>query len=210
MGRREAQKKERREIMLAAAHGLFERQGYARTTFDEIAAASGMGVATVYKYFASKQGLVAALLELDLQRMLDRAQEVIAHPPADPGRSMVKLLGAYADLGGHNWSSREILRLTVFPGLSNEGELTEFVRRADTETRRQISTLLRHQQAAGRLHARLPVADATAVIFALLNQHFGEFLFDPAASFPRMFAKLSRRVQLVFADWRTPNKGKAS
>jgi AcrR family transcriptional regulator len=210
MGRREAQKQQRREVMLAAARGLFERQGYARTTFDEIAAASGMGVATVYKYFTSKHGLVAALLEPDLQRMLNRAQAVISRPPADPGRSMVKLLRAYADLGGHNWSSREILRLTVFPGLSNEGELTGFVRRADTETRRQIAALLRHQQAAGRLHARLPVADATAVIFALLNQHFGEFLFDPAASFPRMFAKLSRRVQLVFADWGAPNKGMTS
>jgi len=210
MGRREAQKQKRRAAMLAASRRLFERQGYAGTTFDEIAAAAGVGVATVYKYFASKQGIVAALLEPDLQRILDRAQRVIERPPADPGKSMVKLLATFADLGGHNWAGRELLRLTVFPGLINEGELTDFVRRAEAETRRQIAALLRHHQSVGRLHARLPVADATAIIFALLNQHFGEFLFDGKASFSRMFVKLSRRVQWVFADWGAAHKGISS
>jgi AcrR family transcriptional regulator len=210
MGRREAQKIERRQAMLVAARRLFEKQGYAGTTFDEIAAAAGVGVATVYKYFTSKQGIVTELLEPDLQRILGKARRVIERPPVDPGKSMVKLLSAYSDLGGDNWASRELLRLTVFPGLDNEGDLTAFVRRADFETQRQISALLRHHQSVGRLDPRLPVADATAVIFALLNQHFGEFLFDPASSFPHMFANLSRRVQLVFADWGAPHKGRSS
>jgi AcrR family transcriptional regulator len=201
MGRRELQKQKRRRAMLQAAGRLFEKQGYERTTFEEIATAAAVGVATVYKYFNSKQGLVVALLEPDLQRILSSAQKVIDRLPENPAKSMVALLSCYGDLGGHNWASRELLQLTVFPGLGNEGLLTDFVRKAESETMRQMADLLQRQKAAGRVSADLPVADATAVIFALLNQHFGSYLFDPAMSFERMFRQLSRRVQLVFTNW---------
>ena len=107
--------------MLTAAARLFERQGYSATTFDEIAVEAGVGVATVYKYFKSKQGLVIAILEPDLRTMLARAQRVVERPHADPAKSMVALLSAYRNLGGRNWASRELLRLTVYPGIGNEG-----------------------------------------------------------------------------------------
>jgi len=210
MGRREIQKQHRRAVMLDAARRLFERHGYARTTFDEIAAAAGVGVATVYKYFSSKEGIVVALLHPDLERIQAAAQVVIERLPSDPAKAMVRLLAAYAPLGGGNWASRELLRLTVFPGLDNDGLITEFVREADARTQAQIAELLRRQQAAGRLSPRLPVADATAVIFALLNQHFGYFLFGERTSYRSMFARLSRRVQLVFADWGMNDMGKST
>ncbi|MBS0613158.1 MAG: TetR/AcrR family transcriptional regulator [Proteobacteria bacterium] len=194
--------------MLDAAGRLFERHGYARTTFDEIAAAAGVGVATVYKYFSSKEGIVVALLRPDLERIQAAAQVVIERPPPNPARAMVKLLAAYAPLGGGNWSSRELLRLTVFPGLDNDGLMTEFVRECDARTQAQIAALLRRQQAAGRLNPQLPIADATAVIFALLNQHFGYFLFGERTSYRSMFAQLSRRVRLVFTDWGMSDTGK--
>lgn len=200
-GRREYQKRQRRSEMLRAAGKLFEKQGYDRTTFEEIAAEAGVGVATVYKYFNSKQGVVVALLEPDLDRILSSAQKVIDRLPADPAKSMVSLLACYGDLGGENWASRELLQLTVFPGLGNEGLLTEFVRKAESETKRQMADLLQRQKAAGRVRSTLPVADATAVIFALLNQNFGSYLFDPSMSYARMFRQLSRRVQLVFTNW---------
>ena len=201
MGRRELQKQKRRAAMLAAAHRLFERQGYARTTFDEIAAAAVMGVATVYKYFSSKEGIVVELLEPDLDRIVAAAQKVIDRLPPDPAKAMIQLMAAYADVGGRNWASRELLRLTVFPGLQNDGLITQFVHKADALTQGLISELLRRQQVAGRLSEKLPIDDATAIIFALLNQHFGMFLFEPGSSYRRTFAQLSRRIRLVFADW---------
>ncbi len=201
-GRRAAQKEQRRLAMLAGAARLFERQGYAATTFDQIASAAGVGVATVYKYFTSKQGIVIALLEPDLRSMLARAQRVVEHPHSDPVKSMVALLSAYRNLGGRDWASRELLRLTVYPGIGNEGRLTELVREAESKTQAQIRTLLKAQCAAGRLRRRLPLTDATAVIFALLNQHFALFLSEPGLRLSQIFRRLTRCVRLVFVDWR--------
>ena len=201
-GRRASQKAKRRTAMLAGAARLFEKQGYAATTFDEIACEAGVGVATVYKYFNSKQGIVIALLEPDLADMLARAQRVLERPHSDPARSMVALLSAYRNLGGRNWASRELLRLTVYPGIGNAGELTGLVREAESKTQAQIHELLKTHRDAGRLKRRLPLADATAVFFALLNQHFAMYLADSDMRFTQMFRRLARCVRLVFADWR--------
>jgi AcrR family transcriptional regulator len=201
-GRRKAQKEMRRSAMLAAAARLFEEHGYARTTFEQIAAEAGVGVATVYKYFDSKQGIVHALLRPDLTNMLARAQRLIDGPLVDPAESMVALLAAYRDLGGRDWASRELLQLTVFPGVGNEGLLKELVLEAESEAQAQIRRLLEKYRNAGQLDRRLPLGDATAVIFALLNQHFGMYLADSSMTFTRMFRRLARRVRLVFTNWR--------
>ncbi len=50
-----------REIEEAAA-GLFERQGYAATTVDEIAQAAGISLRTFYRYFPTKADAVTSAL----------------------------------------------------------------------------------------------------------------------------------------------------
>ena len=187
--------------MLGAASDLFAQKGYARTTFQEIAAAADVSVATVFNYFSSKDDLVAALLRPDLERILARGQRVIERPPADPGRAMVRLLSAYSDLGGPSWKRRELLKLAIFPGIDNTGKLTSLVIEADSRTRAQICELLVELRRAGRLRPRLPIEDAAAVIFALLNQHYAAFLTQPRLDFRTMFHRLGRQVRLVFADW---------
>ncbi len=188
--------------MLQAAAELFSRKGYARTTFQQIATASGFGVATVYKYFPSKERIVIALLQPDWERMADRAQQIIERPPPDPAESMVRLISIYADLGGHNWASRELLRLVIFPGLGNRGVLTNWVVESDRRAQRLIRALLRRQQERGALSPHLSLEDATGVVFALLNQNFAQFLTQEL-SFRTMFRRLSRQVRLVFDDWRS-------
>lgn len=60
---REAKKQRTRDRLLAAARDLFETQGYAATTIDDIAAAAGTTRATLYSHFASKAGLLAQLVK---------------------------------------------------------------------------------------------------------------------------------------------------
>jgi AcrR family transcriptional regulator len=52
-----------REWILECAEDLFARQGFASTTMADIAEKTGMGMATLYRYFGGKQELYEALLE---------------------------------------------------------------------------------------------------------------------------------------------------
>lgn len=60
---RDRQKQQTRELMLGSALRLFETQGYAATTVDEIAAGATATRATFYLHFASKAEVMRALID---------------------------------------------------------------------------------------------------------------------------------------------------
>jgi len=56
---------ERRKLVLDAAERSFARSGFHRTTMQDVAAEAGMSPGNLYRYFASKDALVAGLCERD-------------------------------------------------------------------------------------------------------------------------------------------------
>ena len=59
----------RREEILAAAERGFVKSGFHRTTIQSIAADAGMSVGNVYRYFASKDAVVEALVGREQAKM---------------------------------------------------------------------------------------------------------------------------------------------
>ncbi len=56
---------ERRKLILDAAERSFTRAGFHRTTMQDVAAEAGMSPGNLYRYFPSKDALVAGLCERD-------------------------------------------------------------------------------------------------------------------------------------------------
>jgi AcrR family transcriptional regulator len=70
LGKRERQKRETREAIVAAAERLFAARGYDAVTVADIAAAAGVSVKTLFVHFRSKEDLVFAEEERLLGRLL--------------------------------------------------------------------------------------------------------------------------------------------
>jgi TetR/AcrR family transcriptional regulator, transcriptional repressor for nem operon len=64
--------------ILDAACDLFARQGIRATTLDQVGARSATGRGQLYLYFAGKSDLVAAVVALQVQRVLDAQQPLLA------------------------------------------------------------------------------------------------------------------------------------
>lgn len=74
---REKQRQERLELLLQAAEQMFEEKGYRDTSMDEIAARVGIGTATIYSHFSSKEDLmVAAIFEGTFRRIVQGVEEI--------------------------------------------------------------------------------------------------------------------------------------
>jgi AcrR family transcriptional regulator len=58
----------RRQQILEAAWECFTRQGFQATTMDEVAAAAGVSAGTTYTYFATKDDLIIATVEIAIGR----------------------------------------------------------------------------------------------------------------------------------------------
>lgn len=56
-------------LILTAATTLFLKQGFARTTMDQVAATSGAGKSSLYARYASKQALFGAVVQHSIEMM---------------------------------------------------------------------------------------------------------------------------------------------
>ena len=61
--RTSAQRQERRAMILASAHTVFQNNQYEQITLDDIARVAGLGKATLYSYFATREELFLALCQ---------------------------------------------------------------------------------------------------------------------------------------------------
>ncbi len=91
-GRRERKKLETRTALEQAALRLFARQGYERTTVEEIADAADVAVRTFFRYFQSKQHV---LYGDAAHGIADRLRVALHDQPA--GKAPVTAVGAAMD-----------------------------------------------------------------------------------------------------------------
>jgi AcrR family transcriptional regulator len=74
---KEKQRLEREALILQAAEEILEQKGYHETSMDEIAARVGIAKGTLYVHFPSKEELVLALFERNMQTFLAGIDAVI-------------------------------------------------------------------------------------------------------------------------------------
>jgi AcrR family transcriptional regulator len=96
--RRQKEKEDRKEAILAAAREVFFEQGIRRATVDEIAARAEVAKGTVYLYFDTKETIVAHLLLEGLDALGERL--AMAYDEAFPLTAearLRRLAAAYLD-----------------------------------------------------------------------------------------------------------------
>ncbi|GHC91143.1 hypothetical protein GCM10007079_38190 [Nocardiopsis terrae] len=98
-----------RAALLTAARRVFERNGYARTTVAGITAGAGVGRATFYVYFASKEEVFAVLAEGVRDRFL-ASQELDGIDADDPYAVVRATVTAFLDAYTENLAFVTVLQ----------------------------------------------------------------------------------------------------
>lgn len=85
--------------ILDAAEDLFFTQGIIATPIDAITARAGVSPATLYRGYASKDALLAAVLERRHRAWIDAWEDAIARAPDDAGRllAIFEALGSFRE-----------------------------------------------------------------------------------------------------------------
>lgn len=98
-----------RALLLAAADEVFALRGV-DVTLDEVARQAGVGVATAYRHFDSKQALLQALLEDRIDRVTERMLR--AEELADPREALESFLYQSCELQAGDRGMREVVHAT--------------------------------------------------------------------------------------------------
>lgn len=98
---RERAKADRRSALLHAAAEQFAARGFAGVSLEDLGAAVGVSGPAVYRHFASKQAVLAALL-VDVSRELVDGGEAVIAAAADADTALRGLIGFHVDFALSN------------------------------------------------------------------------------------------------------------
>jgi AcrR family transcriptional regulator len=117
-----------RERILEVAHRAFEQSGDA--SLNSIAKDAGVGAGTLYRHFPTREALILAVYQHDVQRLVDSVPDVLAaHPPLDALRIWFERLASYVrvkhGLGEalHTAAAQQIVNDTYAPVTAAVGQL---------------------------------------------------------------------------------------
>ena len=146
---RRADATQNRDKILRAAQAVFTESSEASTS--RVAAAAGVGQATLYRHFATREDLLVAVYETDLDELLALAPTLLAdQPPVVALRSWLDRLAGFGRIKRGVLAAVESSREEGLSGRYRE------------RTEAALATLLAGGQASGELRSDVDAADLLA------------------------------------------------
>jgi AcrR family transcriptional regulator len=180
---------DRHALILSAAERCFARAGFHRTTMNDIAGEAGMSAGNLYRYFDSKDEVVAQLCAKDRADIgLGFAAMMDAPDP----------FAAFEALGRHHLvdepRERAILIAEIWAEAARNPRIAEMGRALDGDIRSRLTGFVTSLSARGLI---APVADPAALVSVIMIMVDGVISnrarcpdFDPAPFVPRISAIL--------------------
>jgi len=140
--------------ILEIAEEVFARGGESAST-EEVARLAGVGIATVFRHFPTKQALLEAVLVGHLERLRDRAQALAG--AGDPGRAFFDF---FAYMVADATTKMAIAGALVADGGDTGGEPS----RVSGELRVAVGVLLEHAQRAGAVRDDIELPELYALL----------------------------------------------
>jgi len=101
----------RRAQVLEAAKQRFRETGFHATTMAEIAASAGVSVGLLYRYFPSKEEIIRAIVEADLQAQLLAVERGLRDHPDDRTAALDAVIAGLVELATDRDRTRLMLEI---------------------------------------------------------------------------------------------------
>jgi AcrR family transcriptional regulator len=174
--------RDNRERILVAAERVFGIRGESGST-EEVARLAGVGIATVFRHFPTKEALIEAALVRHFIGLLDLARA--AATTTDPSAALSTLI--------HEMIGRGASKLTLASMLGDDAPPPTVVE-VSTELKTAVDKALRRAQAAGSVRPDVGVEELYLLIRGLAQT---------TAATPVPAAVLDRAVEVVLAGFAT-------
>lgn len=169
---------ERRSQILRIAVQLFSQHGFRGTTTREIATAAGVSEAMVFRHFATKQELYAAIIDYKAcQSDLSNLRENFAELIQSKNDFQVFYTWALNSLNNQA-QSPEFLRLMLYSGLENHELAEMFFERFLINIRDFFCSYIQERQSDGVFREIEPLVIVRAFLGMILHHSLNNLLWD--------------------------------
>jgi TetR/AcrR family transcriptional regulator, fatty acid metabolism regulator protein len=164
---KERQRQEREELILQVAEEVFTESGY-EASMDEIATRVGIAKGTVYLHFPSKEDLVFAIIQRDIQQLMVKTDEVISSDLSAQSKIEAILLCMYGGI----FAKRMRIIASLINSFDSQRQFKEQGKKLSGLWERlatSISSVLDQGKAAGEFALDIPTPIMLNAFFSLLS-----------------------------------------
>jgi len=198
MDKREQRRDDRRRAILEGAWACFARNGFHATGMAELATATGLTAANLYRYFPSKAALVAAIVEQAREEYL---AEVARHAAqADPLEAILAILAYCVNHARDPASARLWLEILAEGG--REGPVRQVVLPFDQQSLAPLEALVARAIAERRVAADLDPRMTAQWLTALLDGAIARQAMEPDLDVDLWIARTETLVRRALAPQR--------
>lgn len=165
---------DRRAEILAAAQRCFVRSGFHGASMQDICAEAGMSPGNLYRYFPSKEAIIAGISERDRADVF--AQLASADLAAD-------LIAALEELARHHFAGRtdeEVGLCTEIMAESRRNpEIRKIFRAFDADVKVKLAEMIRHAAARGTVADDIDVESVVQMLMVIADGVWWRRAIDP-------------------------------
>lgn len=187
--------------MLEAALRLFSEKGFAKTTMQSVADEAGVGIATLFRYFKTKTGVLAALTWKDVNEVFDIGEQIASNPAGSVVDAVTELTLHYVTLLEKPSKNLAFGAPVVLGVKTGTPELDEIIEWADEKTVKQIHKLLSHYRKNNQLSREHSLSDLANIIYSVANNHYITYVSTNDSDYTSLRQNLARRIPVLFKPW---------
>jgi AcrR family transcriptional regulator len=153
---------DRRPQILDAAERCFALHGFHKTTMQDVAREAGMVPGNLYRYFPSKNAIIAGLVERDRAEIAADFLALAAAPD---------LMEAFHQLGRKHFvdqpREKAVIALQIWSEAALDPEIADLVLTMHEEVRRGILNVLSHARHRGEINPHVDIEAVAKLILTL-------------------------------------------
>jgi AcrR family transcriptional regulator len=184
-----------RAAILDAAARLFTEHGYQATSVGDVAAGAGVSLGTVYQYFRDRSDLVAALLQVNVTRMLGQTDTAWRASEGRQGlyRVLYNFVSSYAEGAAMAGVWEEVCHI--------EEDLAQLRRTLTRVFTREVSREIRKAARAGLVRGDVDPNLAAVALAGMVDRYcFVTYVFDPPDGAPPGVEESARMLTELWAS----------
>jgi AcrR family transcriptional regulator len=193
--------KARRERILDAAERCFANAGFHRCTMQEICKEAGISPGALYVYFASKEELIAGIVERDRNKLASKLAELTEAPD---------LLSALAKLGEHYTVEephyKRVLNIEIGCEATRNAAVGETFRSVDEFCRQNFEHVFERARQDGKIAPQDDSRTLSEVLSLIGDGLFWRRAVDPNFDAQKILPVLVRLVSTLLNPVEAPSQ----
>jgi len=198
-GLRQQKKTKCRKIILQAAQKMFFTHGYEKTTIEIISRHAGIGVGTIYNYFASKAELyVRVMSDLFEVTQISNFKKLVDNEDKSASEVIFNLLNIHIDLFAkvEKHMIKELFTV-VFGNTEDCISIRERMIKLDYEFLSVLNELLCVLVEEGKLKEDFNVNECAKVVFSIIATSLFSFVYDDNSNIEEVKKMIKKQIDFA-------------